>query len=214
MQAMSIQTMTTNHGRQEIERIIERGDLPKFEYALETRMRALHKPWRRRLRAVDPEDLSQKAFLSIWSGERDWNPEQCTFYQFVEGVLRSLLWNEANRHEHLKSENFTEDETDSSPADAVDRAINQNNVFVLITPTINQQTALEERQILERIKTLLCTEELIFSQVFKLSVEDGITKPAELSTELRLSIGEVRNLVRRFNRAFARVVNQIQEENE
>jgi DNA-directed RNA polymerase specialized sigma24 family protein len=155
------------------------------------------------LRGTDKEkanDLAQKAFVLVFSGERVWNKnEQPDFVFFMIGVVKSLVWNDRKSVDNQRVDRRVTvvDSLDSVESEGV------GNCIVAIETTSNPARIVEAERQIEYIRTRLNGLEKdgpLLAHLFSLTKIAGHSSE-EAARELGLTTLQVYNLNKRLERA-------------
>ena len=137
-------------------------------------------------KGYDAESLALEAISRVLDGSRRWNPEaEPDFLRYLKSVVTSILWDLQKAAEKERLEPGSEDEETS-----VELASRN--------PGPDEETELDDvkNRMMSSIKD--GDEQLVLLCLF-----DGVTKPADISAQTRLSVKDVyrvkRNIQRRLS---------------
>ncbi|HRJ08360.1 MAG TPA: hypothetical protein PK490_17965 [Prosthecobacter sp.] len=160
--------------------------------------------------ARDGADYVQIAILETLKGEtRHWNPENCTLEQYLRGVIRSIVSNDATRAENRKF--IRHDPTGCSESEEVQSPL---DLIPAEAPSVSDLEYEEERQslIFEFLEQL--GDDKPVQQLFE-AIYDGVTKRADQAARLNIPVTQVdalqKRLATRTNRFTEQKIKQRQE---
>lgn len=119
------------------------------------------------------EDVTHDAVLAIYSGERPWDPEKCSFVSMARGVAKSLFSNGARdgkRRSELNKE-FEQDTVEPNHADAIMEARENERMLRRVFSTLRRDDP----------DSLNFLKEAIHSKIFKRMEDQEIAKEMGLS---------------------------------
>lgn len=162
------------------------------------------------VRARDGDDYVQLAIKETLSGDtRHWNPENCSLEQYLRGVIRSMVSNDATRAENRKY--IRHDPTSRSESDESQSPL---DLLPAESPSVSDLEYEEERQslIFEFLEQL--GDDKPVQQLFE-AIYDGVTKRADHAARLNIPVTQVdalqKRLATRTNRFTEQKIKQRQE---